>query len=121
MYESMKSAEEVAQELADIYAKASRQLSYEIDGIYEKFRDKHGLTDKEAMALLSKAKTVECIISYENFFDCKRRNTEPEYAADVVHHMDDFGDFTIRPNSPLWIYPFPMNATNFNPSLTQNI
>ena len=78
-------------------------------------------TKQEAMALLSKAKTVECIISYENFCDCKRRNTEPEYAADVVHHMDDFGDFTIRPNSPLWIYPFPMNATNFNPSLTQNI
>lgn len=78
-------------------------------------------SERDAMELLIKAKTVECIISYENFFDCKRRNTEPEYAADVVHHMDDFGDFNIRPNSPLWIYPFPMNATNFNPSLTQNI
>lgn len=78
-------------------------------------------TEREAMVLLSKAKTVECIISFENFFDCKRRNTEPEYAADVVHHMDGFGDFTIRPNSPLWIYPFPMNAVNYNPSLTQNI
>lgn len=78
-------------------------------------------TEREAMALLSKAKTVECIISFENFFDCKRRNTEPEYAADVVHHMDEFGDFTIRPGSPLWIYPFPMNAVNYNPSLTQNI
>lgn len=78
-------------------------------------------TEREAMKLLSKAKTVECILTIENFLDCKRRNTEPEYAADIVRHIDDFGDFTIRPNSPLWIYPFPMNATNFNPSLTQNI
>ena len=52
---------------------------------------------------------------------CKRRNTEPDYATDIIHHIDDLGDHTIRPGSPLWIYPFPMNATNFNPSLTQNI
>ena len=62
MYDNMKSAEEVAQELADIYAKASRHLSYEIDGIYEKFRDKHGLTDKEAMALLNTLNVSECLL-----------------------------------------------------------
>ena len=78
-------------------------------------------TEKDAMALLSAAQTVECILSIENYLDCKRRNTEPDYATDIIHHIDDLGDHTIRPGSPLWIYPFPMNATNFNPSLTQNI
>lgn len=77
-------------------------------------------TEREAMALLKRAKTVEFILSIENYLDCKRRNSEPEYAADIVHHIDDLGDFTIKANSPLWINPFPMNATDYNPSLTQN-
>lgn len=56
MYEYMEDAEAVSQELADIYAKAFRQLSYRIDEIYDKFKDQHGLTDKEAMALLNTLK-----------------------------------------------------------------
>lgn len=56
MYEYMEDAEAVSQELADIYAKASRHLSYEMDEIYEKFVDKHNLTDKEARELLNSLK-----------------------------------------------------------------
>lgn len=78
-------------------------------------------SEREAMKLLDKAKRVECLLTIENFLDCKRRNSEPDYATDIVHHVDDYGDFAIHPGSPLWIYPFPMNATNYNPSLTQNI
>lgn len=78
-------------------------------------------TESEAMELLADAKTVECILTIENFLDCKRRNTEEKYAKNIVHHLDDFGDFAIKPDSKLWIFPFPMNATNYNPTLTQNI
>ena len=53
MFEYMEDAETVSRELADIYAKASRQLNYRIDEIYDKFKDRHGLTDKDAMALLN--------------------------------------------------------------------
>lgn len=53
MYEYMEDAEKLSQELADIYAKASRHLNYEIQNIYERFRDKHGLTDAEAKRLLN--------------------------------------------------------------------
>ena len=53
MYEYMEDAEAVAQELADIYAKASRNLNFRIREIYEKFVDKHKLSDKEAMRLLN--------------------------------------------------------------------
>ena len=56
MFEYMEDAETVSRELADIYAKASRQLNYRIDEIYDKFKDRHGLTDKEAMALLNTLK-----------------------------------------------------------------
>ena len=34
MYEYMKDAEAVSQELADLYAKASRSLNYRIDEIH---------------------------------------------------------------------------------------
>lgn len=53
MYEYMEDAEALSQELADIYAKASRHLNYEIKTVYEKYKSKHGLTDKEAMRLLN--------------------------------------------------------------------
>ena len=33
MYEAMKSAEEISQEIADIYARASRELNYQISKI----------------------------------------------------------------------------------------
>lgn len=75
---------------------------------------------KEAMKLLRNAKRVEFILSFEHFFDCKRLNTMPDYAAPVVHDCGEFGKPSLSPNSPIWVYPFPMNATNFNSSLTQN-
>jgi len=78
-------------------------------------------SETEAMALLRRAKRVECVLTVENYFDNKRLNSEPEYAGDIVHNVGEYGTVTIKPDSKLWIYPFPMNATNFNSSLTQNI
>lgn len=76
--------------------------------------------DKEAMKLLRNAKRVEFLISFEHFFDCKRLNSMPDYAAPVVHDCGEYGTYSLQPDSPIWIYPFPMDATNFNNSLIQN-
>lgn len=78
-------------------------------------------TQKDAIQLLRRAKRIEFICCYETFFDCKRLNSEPEYAADVTRDCGEYGTSTIRPGSSLWIFPFPMDATNYNSSLTQNI
>lgn len=77
-------------------------------------------SEKEAMKLLRNAKRVEFMLSFEHFFDCKRLNSMPDYAAPVVHDCGKYGTRSLSPNSPIWVYPFPMNATNFNSSLTQN-
>lgn len=53
MYEAMESAEQAAQEIADIYAKASRELNYQITKIYERYRDKFNLNDEDATKLLN--------------------------------------------------------------------
>lgn len=53
MYVAMESAEDAAREIADIYAKASRELNYQITKIYERYRDKYHLKDEEAEKLLN--------------------------------------------------------------------
>lgn len=53
MYQAMNDAEQASQEIADIYAKASRELNYEIQKIYERYRDKFNLSDEEAQRLLN--------------------------------------------------------------------
>lgn len=79
------------------------------------------MTEGEAMRMLRDAKLIEMIPSFEPFFDAKRWNSEQEYAADYTRDLGpDYGKRTITPDSPLWVFPFPANATNYNSSLTQN-
>lgn len=88
---------------------------------YTPFADQaDGLTEKQAMKLLQDAKRVEFLTAFDNFCDRKRWNSEPEYAATVTHDLGEHGLFTIAPDSPLWVLPFPQNAVNHNRSLTQN-
>lgn len=77
-------------------------------------------TEQEAMALLQDCKWIECIDTYENFFDTKRWNSEPAYARTITRSLSDLGTFSIAPTSKLWVLPFPLNATRINKTLTQN-
>lgn len=80
-------------------------------------------TKEEAMTLLQNAKWIECIGTYENFFDCKRWNTEERYRRTITKTIpinDEDMTFSIAPDSPLWVLPFPSNAVQYNSSLTQN-
>lgn len=87
---------------------------------YVRMYDMFPLSEKAAMALLQPAKWIECIGTYENFFDCKRWNSEDDYKTTIVRDLGDYGKYTLSPDSPLWIIPFPANATRHNPTLTQN-
>ena len=77
-------------------------------------------TEAEAMAVLQDCKWIECIDTYENFFDTKRWNSEPAYARTITRNLGDLGTFSIAPTSKLWVLPFPLNVTRINSSLTQN-
>lgn len=81
---------------------------------------KDGLTEQQAMALMQKAKWMECIGSYDNFFDSKRWNSEANYKRTITRSLGNYGTFSVSPESPLWVMPFPTNATRYNPTLTQN-
>lgn len=88
---------------------------------YEPFATRPNLDEASAMALLQDAKTIEFFASCENFFDRKRWNTEPAYTKTIVRDLGDLGTYTLRPDSKLYICPFPSNSTRYCPSLSQNI
>ena len=77
-------------------------------------------TEAEAMEELQQAKFIECIATFENFFDRKRWNTEEKYKKNITRHVPDSGDYTITPESPLWVFPFPVQVMNNNPTFKQN-
>lgn len=76
-------------------------------------------TEEEAMELLIPAKWIECLGTYENFFDSKRRNSETKYRRTISRTVLG-GTYELAPDSPLWIFPFPNSAVRYNASLTQN-
>ena len=76
-------------------------------------------TEKDAMALLMRCKRVECLFTYNTFADMKRWNTEEAYRTTVTRTLNG-QTYTLQPYSPLWVFPFPKDATEYNKSLTQN-
>lgn len=79
------------------------------------------LTEASAMKLLQDAKIIEMCFTFENFFDRKRWNSEDAYKQTITRDLGgDYGKKSISPDSPLWVFPFPQKATNFNSTLTQN-
>ena len=80
------------------------------------------LTEREAMKLLQDAKRVEFLGCFDNFCDRKRWNSEADYAETITRDLgpDYGGTYSLRPDSPLWVFPFPQNAVLHNSSLTQN-
>jgi tetratricopeptide (TPR) repeat protein len=76
-------------------------------------------TKAEIFALLKQLSRCDNFQTYRDFIDLKRWNTEPEFAATLTKTL--LGEiYTLTPQSPLWIYPFPQSATNYNSNLTQN-
>ena len=58
MYRYMQSAEDCADQISKLYRKASRYLSLQADGIFERFQTKHKLSDAEAMQQLKNTKNT---------------------------------------------------------------
>ena len=87
---------------------------------YTSIYDRFPFDEKYAIALLQPAKLIECLGTYENFFDRKRWNSEEDYKTVVKRNLKDYGSYELGPESPLWILPFPASATRHNPTLTQN-
>ncbi|RAK36345.1 UNVERIFIED_ORG: SusD-like starch-binding protein associating with outer membrane [Chitinophaga ginsengisegetis] len=75
--------------------------------------------EAQAMACLQKTSRIEFLFTWRNFINLKRWNREGKYAARIERTINGV-KYILRPDSPLWIFPFPRSATQFNSTLTQN-
>lgn len=78
------------------------------------------LDEAGAMELVRQFSYIEFICGYDTFFNCKRWNSESAYARTITRDLGKYGKYSISPDSPLWVFPFPSSATRYNETLTQN-
>jgi starch-binding outer membrane protein, SusD/RagB family len=76
-------------------------------------------TEAAAMAILQKTSRIEFLYTMKNFINIKRWNKEGTYPITIERTINGT-KYVLQPNSPLWIFPFPQSATQFNETLTQN-
>lgn len=70
----------------------------------------------------------ELLFGFHRFFDLKRLNVDAEYQTTITRTFPLVNitaehpqkTYTLRPDSRLYIIPFPRTATDKNPNLTQN-
>jgi hypothetical protein len=76
-------------------------------------------TEAQAMAILKKTARIEFLYTFKNYFNIKRWNTEDAYKETITRTVNGV-TYTLKPESPLYIFPFPISATAYNENLTQN-
>ena len=85
-------------------------------------------SQKEMVDQIITERRKELLFGFHRFFDLKRLNTEPEYQKTVtrtfpvVNVSETYPQrtYTLRPDSRLYIIPFPRSARDKNPNLTLN-
>ena len=81
-------------------------------------------TDMVKAIILERRK--ELLFGFHRFFDLKRLNIEPEYQTTITRTFPIVTKtvpqqtYTLRPDSRLYIIPFPHSARDKNPNLTLN-
>ncbi len=76
-------------------------------------------SEQEAIFHLKQTSHGENIYSCYNFINLKRWNQVEGYKKTLTRNLAG-QEFTLAPDSPLWIFPFPKNAVEVNPKLKQN-
>jgi len=83
-------------------------------------------TAQEAMQYIITERRKELLFGFNRFFDLKRYNLDPEYAKTierkfpVVNQTVPQQTYTIKPNSRLYVIPFPADVLKLNRALTLN-
>jgi hypothetical protein len=76
-------------------------------------------TEAQAIAYLKKTARVENLFTFKTYLNMKRWNTEDAYKETITRTLNG-ATYQLKPESPLWIFPFPQSGTAYNINLTQN-
>jgi tetratricopeptide (TPR) repeat protein len=85
-------------------------------------------SQQEMIKTIITERRKELLFGFNRFFDLKRFNLEPEYAKTITREYPVVNasetkptqTYTLRPDSRLYIIPFPHSARDKNPNLTLN-
>lgn len=80
----LKKADASADEIANIYAKSSFYLNSKIEGIFDRYRSKYGLSIQEAKVLLNQ---LDDITSYEEMIKILK-NSNGKEKQELLKHLD---------------------------------
>lgn len=85
MYEAMGQTENVADDIARLYYKASRYMSYKMEHIFRKYMDKHHLTEEEAFYLLN---SLNDPTSLEELRQALKNKPDSETKAAILSELE---------------------------------
>lgn len=83
-------------------------------------------TQREMILAVIDERRKELLFGFSRFWDLKRFNTEADYAKTITRTFPlvstdvEQRTYTLRPDSRLYIIPFPVDAREKNPNLTLN-
>lgn len=84
-------------------------------------------TKAEAFNILKNTARTENFYTCKNYINLKRWNVEEDYKITLQKTITytlggktESYTYSFKPDSLLWIFPFPQTETTFNPNLTQN-
>lgn len=82
-------------------------------------------TQKEAMEQIINERRIELVLTSNSLFDLKRLNVQDEYRKTVTKSITDkttglVHTFALKPESHIYVIPFPVNAMETNNKLVQN-
>lgn len=85
MFEYMQSAEKTADQIAKVYLKAARYLSFEADDIFDKYKGKYGLSEQEAMRLIN---TMQDKTSINELLEKLRSEKDNEKKQELLKQLE---------------------------------
>ena len=83
-------------------------------------------TERAMVQAIIDERRKELISGFSRFWDLKRYNTEADYAKTITRTFPlvstdvEKKTYTLKPDSRLYIIPFPLAAREKNPNLTMN-
>lgn len=99
-----------------LYALNTLARKRHVEGTYV---DETERDPEKLLQLILDERRRECMFKGTRWFDLKRLNKDPRFAKTVTHEY--LGEtYTLEPNSPHYVLPFPLKVINANPLIEQN-
>ncbi len=73
----------------------------------------------DAIKMLKKVQHGENVFNIHNFINLKRWTLLPDYKEDISWSLNG-KTYTLKPESTMWVFPFPKNLMNLNPNFEHN-